>query len=81
MKVRVKFFAAMREALDNTEIELDLPLGATVQQLVNLVAERYPVLCPYLGSALIAVNQRYAPAQTELQPGDEVAFVPPVGGG
>jgi len=27
------------------------------------------------------VNRRYATRQTALQPGDEVAFLPPVGGG
>ncbi|MGQ9492218.1 MAG: molybdopterin converting factor subunit 1 [Anaerolineae bacterium] len=81
MKVQVKFFAAMREAMGRTEVELDLPSGATVQQLVNVIAERYPLLNSYLDVMLIAVNRKYAHPHTELHPGDEVAFVPPVGGG
>ncbi|MBC7232921.1 MAG: molybdopterin converting factor subunit 1 [Chloroflexi bacterium] len=81
MKVKAKFFAAMREALDRTEMEIELPSGATVQQLVNLIAEQYPVLRSYLDSTLVAVNRKYALPQTELHDGDEVAFVPPVGGG
>lgn len=81
MKVQVKFFAAMREAMGRTEVELDLPSGATVQQLVNVIAEQYPLLNSYLDVTLIAVNRKYARPHTELHPGDEVAFVPPVGGG
>ena len=29
----------------------------------------------------VAVNQKYAPNEVELQDGDEVAFIPPVQGG
>jgi molybdopterin converting factor subunit 1 len=81
MKARVRFFAAMREALDRAEMEIELPAGTTVQQLVSLIAEQYPVLRSYLDSALVAVNRKYAFPQTELHDEDEVAFVPPVGGG
>lgn len=81
MKVKVRFFAAMREAIGRTEVALEVPLGTTVQELTDLIAEWYPVLCPYLDAALIAVNRRYVHPETELHDEDEVAFVPPVGGG
>ncbi|MGC8786552.1 MAG: MoaD/ThiS family protein [Anaerolineae bacterium] len=81
MKVKVRFFAAMREAIGRTEVALELSPGTTVQQLTELIAERYPVLCPYLNAALVAVNRRYALSDTGLHDGDEVAFVPPLGGG
>lgn len=81
MNVKVRFFAAMREAMGKTELVLELPPGTTVQRLTDLIAERYPVLHPYLNAALVAVNRRYVLPQTELQDEDEVAFVPPVGGG
>jgi molybdopterin converting factor small subunit len=41
----------------------------------------YPALASGVKSALVMVNRRYATRQTALQPGDEVAFLPPVGGG
>lgn len=81
MNVRVRFFAAMREAMGIAELVLELPSGTTVQELTDLIAERYPVLRHALNAALIAVNRRYALPQTELQDKDEVVFVPPVGGG
>ncbi len=81
MNVKVRFFAAMREAMGRMEVALELPPGTTVQQLIEQIAERYPMLHPYLSAALVAVNRRYVLPQTELQDEDEVAFVPPVGGG
>ncbi|MFZ9463009.1 MAG: MoaD/ThiS family protein [Vulcanococcus sp.] len=34
-----------------------------------------------LGSVRVAINQRFAAADTPLQPGDELAFLPPISGG
>ncbi|MEY2643451.1 MAG: hypothetical protein RLZZ611_100, partial [Cyanobacteriota bacterium] len=34
-----------------------------------------------LGSVRVAINQRFAAADTPLHPGDELAFLPPISGG
>nr|MBC7243985.1 molybdopterin converting factor subunit 1 [Chloroflexota bacterium] len=81
MKIKVRFFAAMREAIGRTQMELELPSGATVQQLMSQIAEQYPLLRSSLDATLIAVNRKYAFPQAELHDADEVAFLPPVGGG
>ncbi|HNP87329.1 MAG TPA: MoaD/ThiS family protein, partial [Kouleothrix sp.] len=54
---------------------------ATVATLWDLLVARYPRLAPYAGRLLYAVNQEYGTLETVLQPGDEVAFIPPVSGG
>jgi len=80
-KVKVKFFAAFREITGHSELEWPLDQGqAAGDLLISLVAE-YPALAAGSKSALVMVNRRYATRQTPLQPGDEVAFLPPVGGG
>ena len=79
--VRVKFFAAPREALGTTEIELEIPAGSTVENLIDLLKEKYPVLQAYTRFLSVAVNRAYVGMQTALQDGDEVACLPPVGGG
>jgi molybdopterin converting factor subunit 1 len=79
--VRVKFFAAPREAMGTGEIELEIPAGATVAGLLELLTEKYPVLREYVRFISVAVNRAYADVQTELRDGDEVACLPPVGGG
>jgi len=81
IRVRVKFFAAPREAIGAGEIERELPAGSTVGELIDLLTEEYPVLRAYTRFISVAVNRAYVGMQTELHDGDEVACLPPVGGG
>lgn len=81
MRVAVKLFAALREELEHREMVLDLPPGASVQDLLQRLIEQYPVVGTYRASLHFAVNRRYASQQAELHDGDEVALLPPVGGG
>jgi molybdopterin converting factor small subunit len=62
-------------------LDVDLPAGATVADLVEQVVGRVPALGPIIGSSRYAVNREYLPESTVLRPGDEVAFIPPVAGG
>ncbi len=81
MKVRVRLFAAPREALGTAELEMAIPPGSTVEELVNLLTEKHPVLRSYTRFMNVAVNRAYVGMQTTLHDGDEVACLPPVGGG
>jgi molybdopterin converting factor subunit 1 len=81
MIIRTRFFAAHRERLGTDRLEVELPDQATVADLVDDVVRRYPDLATLLRNARFAVNREYLPATTVLQPGDEVAFIPPVAGG
>jgi molybdopterin synthase sulfur carrier subunit len=81
MKVKVKFFAAPREAIGRSEVEQELPAGATVRELLDEIIAQYPVLCRHVETMNMAVNRRYVDWDAVLQDGDTVACVPPVGGG
>jgi MoaD family protein len=81
MKVKVKFFAAPREVIGRSEIEQELPAGATVRQLLDEILAQYPALCRHVEAMNMAVNRRYVELDAELRDGDTVACVPPVGGG
>jgi molybdopterin converting factor subunit 1 len=81
IEVRVKFFAAPREALDTDEMTLDIPAGSTVKDVIDLLIEKYPVLESYTRFLSVAVNRAYVGRQTELHDGDVIACLPPVGGG
>ncbi len=81
VRITVKLFAAPREALGAGEIEVAVPPGATVEELMEHVVQEYPTLDTYVRSLNIAVNRTYAERTTVLQDGDEVACLPPVGGG
>jgi molybdopterin synthase sulfur carrier subunit len=83
MKVRIRYFAALREALGPGE-ELDVADGTTLAALRALLVARggrhaealaagRPVRC--------ALNQTMAAETETLADGAEVAFFPPVTGG
>ena len=81
MTITVKLFAILRERAQATELSLDLPPSATVAAAREALAARVPALRDYLPRVAWAVNREYAPIETELTEGDELAVIPPVSGG
>lgn len=79
--VRVRVFAALREALGMTETTVALPPAADVQALLAALARQYPHARLAERRFGVAVNRAYAPLTTTLIEGDEVALIPPVSGG
>ncbi|HEU0093096.1 MAG TPA: molybdopterin converting factor subunit 1 [Vicinamibacteria bacterium] len=81
MRVRIRLFASLREAVGRSEVELDLPNGATAEEAWERLAGEHPELAPRRARLTAAVNRTYAPFDTPLRDGDELVFVPPVSGG
>lgn len=81
IRVRVKFFAAPREALGTDEMEIEIPAGSTIRDLIDRLRREHPVLDSYTRFLSVAVNRAYVGMGTELRDGDVVACLPPVGGG
>ena len=78
--MRVLLFASYADALGAPSIDVPLPSGATVDDLVRTIrampgAERVPP------QPLVAVNLDYATGSRVLDARDEVALIPPVAGG
>jgi MoaD family protein len=81
INIKVRFFAAPREALGKSEMEMTLPEGSTVADLIEQLKQEHPILRAYTRFLSVAVNKAYVGWETELHDGDEVACLPPVGGG
>ncbi|HEY3119616.1 MAG TPA: molybdopterin converting factor subunit 1 [Vicinamibacteria bacterium] len=81
MRVRVRLFASLREAVGRPELTLDLPDGATADQAWQVLVTAHPPLAGRRASLMAAVNRRYAGFDTRLTDGDELSFIPPVSGG
>lgn len=79
VRITVRCFAAVREALGQDSLELDVPAGCTVAQVKTMLAERAPAVARI--AAACAVNRSYAKPDRVLLAGDEVAFIPPISGG
>ena len=81
MKVKVKFFAILRERAGTGEITKEIRKGSTVAELWEALQRDYSKLAPVDMRLLYAVNQVYVKADYVLKERDEVVFVPPVSGG
>jgi molybdopterin synthase sulfur carrier subunit len=77
MPVHVRFFASLRESLGRDELALDLPATARVADVWTAATGQTAVPA----GVLCAINRDYATPSAAVQPGDEVAFFPPVTGG
>lgn len=81
MKVKVKFFAILRERAGASEITVEMKDGGTVAELWERLKSDYAKLAPVDMRLLYAVNRNYVKPDHALSEGDEVAFIPPVSGG
>ena len=81
MTITVKLFAILRERAGLSDLQLELPESATVTTARDTLAKRIPAISDYLARVAWAVNRSYAPVETELRDGDELAVIPPVSGG
>src|SRR5687767_14280826 len=77
MEVTVRLFAILRERAGARELTLDLPEGARVSDALAALGDVAPPELPLV----MAVNREYAPEDQVLDPGDELALIPPVSGG
>lgn len=75
MRVKVRYFAALRERAGKDEEWLDIPEGLT---LGGLFARLFPGLDLPVAHAR---NHEHAAAGDLVAEGDEIVFLPPVGGG
>jgi molybdopterin synthase catalytic subunit len=81
MKIRVKFFAILRERAGTSMVNKELPDGTTVAELWQELQKDYAKLNVPGIRLLYAVNQNYVSLEHALKDQDEVVFIPPVSGG
>ena len=84
MTVRVRFFAAARERVGASAIDVERSGARTVAELIGVLARtRGADLAAMLSAPGIrfAVNQELVERDAAIADGDEVAFMPPVTGG
>lgn len=80
-RVRVLAFARIAELLGTREESIELDPGARLGDVWRVLVRRVPELASLEGSTRAVRNGRVAAFEEALDDGDEVAFLPPVGGG
>ena len=82
MRVRVLYFAALRDLAGLAEETLDLPADVrTVAEFATWVERARPALEGRMGSVRVARNEAFARPEERLSMGDVLALIPPVAGG
>ncbi|GLG00993.1 molybdopterin synthase sulfur carrier subunit [Alicyclobacillus hesperidum subsp. aegles] len=81
MQIEIRLFANLKEIMGQDKIRIDVPDGLPAGELASLVASRYPQLEDALANVLVAKNHALARPADTFRPTDEIAFIPPVGGG
>ena len=80
MTVTVLLFASYADALGASSLEMTVPAGATVRDVLARLREM-PGADRLPPRPLVAVDATYAQADARLRGGEEIAVIPPVAGG
>lgn len=81
MKVRLLFFAILRDIVGKGEDEVELPEGSRARDVWSNLRGQHAALASYEQPPMTAINESYASPDSVLRDGDELVFIPPVAGG
>ena len=79
MKIKIKYFAAMRETTGIGEEILESE-AKTPLELFKVINQKYQFKIG-LNHLKVAINENYVPIDTIIEHSDTVVFIPPVAGG
>jgi molybdopterin converting factor subunit 1 len=79
--VEVLLFGAAADRAGTRKVELEIEESSTLAEVWPLLEEMYPDLSSMRDTLAFAVNGEYARMDERVDPGDEVAVLPPVSGG
>ena len=81
MKVRVQFYAQLRDLTGIREQDFDLAEGSTVGDLLDQIYAHHPALRAHDKSILIGVGVEFVDRNCRIEPSEEISIMPPVQGG
>ena len=79
--VTVLLFDVLRQRVGRGTLAATVAAGSTATDLLDQLAREHASVAEHRPVTRLAVNGRYAPADTVLAEGDEVALITPVSGG
>ena len=81
MKVRIQFYAQLRDHVGLQVVDVDLAEAASVSDLLQNVYAKFPSLRSYDKNILVGAGVEFVDRNHRLKPGEEVSIMPPVQGG
>ncbi len=81
MRVKVLFFATLRDRAGSKSMDIDIPEGMSVGAFKEKISSDHPSLKQSMETVLIAINREYAFDDAKIPIDAEIAMFPPVSGG
>ena len=81
MNITLKFFGQLRELTGTDTLEIKVKKSASVEDLVWVVGERFPIIREHLKHVSISIDNEYASKDEILQEGNVIGLLPPISGG
>jgi molybdopterin synthase sulfur carrier subunit len=81
MKVHVQFFSRLRDLAGRSEMDLEIPEGTKVANLLELLYSRTTALRHWDKSILVAAGVEFVGRDYIIKSCDQISIMPPVQGG
>ncbi|MFK7769953.1 MAG: MoaD/ThiS family protein [Mariniblastus sp.] len=81
LKVKIKLFAAAKDAIGSDSVDVELTQPATIADLKTALTQQYPAIKEMTSRSAFAVDQEFAIDSTLLNEAMEIGLIPPVSGG
>ena len=80
-RIKLLFFATIRDRAGAKSLELEIPIDLTIKGLKDKLSSDYPNLKDSMKSVLITINREYAFDEAVVPMNAEIGMFPPVSGG
>jgi molybdopterin converting factor subunit 1 len=80
-RVKLLFFATIRDRMGAKSLELDVPDDLTILGLKDKLSVEHPKVKESMKSVLITINREYAFDEAVIPQQAEIGMFPPVSGG
>jgi MoaD family protein len=81
VKLRIQFYAQLRDLTGVQIVDVDLPEGVEVSELLEQIYARFPPLRSHDRTILVAAGLEFVDRNCKLKAADEISIMPPVQGG
>lgn len=80
-RVKLLFFATIRERMGTKSLDIELPANLTIHGLKDRLSVDYPKVKESMKSVLVTINREYAFDEAVIPANAEIGLFPPVSGG
>lgn len=81
MQVHAQFYAQLRDAIGCSHLDIDIPEGANISDLLERLCAKFPALRAHDKTILIGAGVEFVDRNYKLKAGEEISIMPPVQGG